>query len=196
MKSTFFVIFCLFLSQLCWSQRQRVSPKYYAARLGVNLIHLSNYKTDEKQFYSGGNILMELPFSKKWTVGFGFSKAIFKDNQKPYFNSVAIWNESLQSMFTEFKYYPKSRYDGFFIGATEGLMLKKIDALVPLEYDVTNRQTRIPFNERLNSFTLGLNTGYVLPIKKHFLLTFDAKVLALRNEWSYQFGLNCGFKFL
>lgn len=195
MKSHLFVLTLLFCAYFSFGQRQRSQPKYYVARVGLNVTHLANYKTNEENFYGGGNFLIELPFAKKWAVGFGFGQAVFNDNQKPYFNSVAVWKETLKSMFTDFKFYPQGRYNGFYVGATEGLMLRKIDALIPLENDVLNRQTRIPYNERFNSFAMGFNTGYSLAFKRNWLLTAELKTLALRNEWVYQVGISCGYKF-
>lgn len=189
------ILLCLIASISCYGQRGYLQPKPYAFHLGGTFINLIHYQSQDKQYYGGGGAAMELPFAERWTVGFSFNHALFKDNQKPYNNSVAVWKETLQAMSTDFRFYPKSRYKGFFMGVTEGLTLRKIDALVPLENDATNRNTRIPFNERLNSFALGINTGYSLAIKKDWLITLEAKALAQRSEWMYQIGISGGFRF-
>ena len=195
MKHLFFFSFLFVTLSNIQAQRFRNEPPSYVFRVGGMVTHLTHYKVPDNHFYKGFNLGMELPIGKKWSVGFGYGQSIYKDVEKPYGNSVAYWQEHLNMVFTDFKYYFGKRYKGVYVGALDGLMLKKVDALVPLENDVLNRQIRIPFSERLNSFALGVSSGYVFNIKDKFLLTFEGKLMTLRYEWAYQFGVQCGYKF-
>ncbi len=192
-------ILCLTLLLCCsltiTAQRHRPEKMKYACRLGVQFTHLQSYKSSDKPLFYGGNIAIELPLGKHWTMDFAYKQGFYKNVQKPYNNAFAYWEEKMQSVNTAFRYYISSRYQGFYGGITEGVLLRKVNAIIPLENEINNRQIRIPFKDRQNSFDIGLISGYCLTFKKRWFVAIESRISFQRRDWAYQLGINGGLRF-
>lgn len=185
----------LFCSLSVIAQSHRPEKMKYACRLGAQLTHLKSYKSSDKTLFYGGNISMELPLGKRWTIDFAYKQGFYKNVQKPYNNAFAYWEEKMQSVNTAFRYYVSSRYRGFYAGITEGVLLRRVNAIIPIQNDISNRQIRVPFKDRLNSFDMGLVTGYCVAVKKRWFMAIENRLSFQRHDWSYQLGIHGGLRF-